>query len=858
MKKLKVWFRFAIRKIGSWLRSKRFWKGLLTWGIRAIALLLVVIAITFIVVAQDLPSPDQFSSQEVAQSTRIYARDGSLLYEAGGNLKRTVIPFSQMNSNVKDATISIEDKSFYNEGGISIRGIGRSILADIFSLGASQGGSTITQQYVRNAALTQKKTITRKIKEVVLSIEVAQHYSKDQILEFYLNEIPYGRNAYGIQAAAQTYYGIDAQNMDLPQSAYMAAMIQAPSHYDPLGPYRQELDSRKNTVLDLMLQQGYINQQQHDQAKAEKVTFLQNTNSIKAPHFVFYIQNYLEQKYGQDAVESGGLQVYTTLDPNLQNDAEQAINDYAASNEKKYKADNEALVAIDPNTGQILAMVGSKDYFGTSEPAGCQSGVSCTFEPNVNVATSLRQPGSSVKPYVYGTAFEQPYDEAPATLRLDIVTDFGSYGGKDYIPQDYDLKQRGPVDIRHALGGSLNIPAVKTLDTIGVDSATKTMHDFGITAPLQNCGLSLVLGGCEVTLLDHVSGYGTFATEGIHHQETGILKVTDSSGNILEQYQDKSSQVMDPQAAYEIDNVLSDNSARTSVFGANSPMTISGRTVAAKTGTTQNFRDGWTLGFTPSLVAGVWAGNNDGTLLKNGSDGVVVAAPIWHDFMVKALGNTPNQDFPVPDGIQTVTVDALTGLLPTQYTPSTKQDIFASYAVPTQYDNFHVPASSTGCSANNSCPASGVYNELHSEQPNNPNWEDPVEKWGLANGYDYPPGGVSFSPSGSPSGSNTTSVGGSVTNAGNPPTAQVLSPADGSVQVQPFTVSGQGIPDTSNGNTIVRMDLLEDGTIVQSVDNAPLSLFTVSGLSVGQHALALHVVDDKGNTADTSITVKIK
>ena len=259
-----------LRKIGSWLRSGRFWKGLLTWDIRGLALLLVVIAITFIVVAKDLPSPDNFLTQQVAQSTKIYARDGSLLYEVGGNLKRTVIPFSQMNSNVKDSTIAIEDKSFYTEGGISIRGIIRSVFADLFSLSAAQGGSTITQEYVRNDALTQKKTITRKIKEVVLSIEVAQHYTKDQILEFYLNEIPYGRNAYGIEAAAKTYYGIDAQNMDLAQSAYIAAMIQAPSYYDPLGTHRQQLDNRKNTVLDLMQQQGYITQQQDNQAKSEQ------------------------------------------------------------------------------------------------------------------------------------------------------------------------------------------------------------------------------------------------------------------------------------------------------------------------------------------------------------------------------------------------------------------------------------------------------------------------------------------------------------------------------------------------------------------------------------------------------------
>ena len=845
------------RKLRRLLRNKPFWKKFTKWTLRVVAVLLAIIAITFIVVARDLPSPDQFSDRDVQQSTKIFARDGSLLYEVHGEVKRTILPYSDMNSNIRNAVISIEDKNFYNEGGISYRGIARSVLVDLFHFGASQGGSTITQQYVRNAVLTQKKTFGRKVKEVILSIEVANHFTKDQILEYYLNEIPFGRNAYGIQAASTAYYGIDAKSMDIAQAAYLAAMIQAPSHYDPLGPYRGQLDTRKNTVLDQMLQQGRITQEEHDQSKAEFVKFKKSSNSIKAPHFVFYIENYLEQKYGTDAVENGGLQVYTTLDPKLQGYAEQAISDFSSVNETKHNAANEALVAIDPKTGQVLAMVGSKDYFAPSEPAGCKSGVSCTFEPNANVATSLRQPGSSVKPYVYGTAFEQPYNEAPATLRLDVVTNFGTYGGKSYIPHDYDPVQRGPLDIRHTLDGSLNIPAVKTLSIVGVDAATKTMHDFGITSPLQNCGLSLVLGGCEVTLLDHVSGYSTFATEGVHHQETGILKVLDDSGNTLEQYQDKSSQVMDSQAAYEIDNVLSDNSARTYVFGANSPLKIDGRTVAAKTGTTQNFHDGWTLGFTPSLAAGVWAGNNDGTLLKGGSDGVVVAAPIWHDFMVKALGNSPNEDFPVPSGIQTVTVDALTGLLPTQYTPSTKTDVFASYAVPSQYDNFHVPASSTGCSNDNSCPPSGLYTELHSEEPGNPSWENPVVQWGIAHGYTYPPGGVSFGNGGSTgSGGNGGQAPGA--NAGNPPQAQIVTPADGSKVSSSFNIEARGTPDTANGNTITRIDLLIDGTIMQSIDNTDNTLFTVNGLSVGNHIIAIHVVDSQSNTADTSITITVQ
>jgi len=841
-------------------------KGFLgKWAIRIVALLLVFFAVAFLWISRSLPSADQFSNRDVLQSTKIFARDGTLLYQSGGNIRRTVIDFSQMNSNVKQSTISVEDKSFYNEGGISIRGILRSAVVDIFHLGASQGGSTITQQYVRNAVLTQKKTFTRKIEEAILSIEVDEKYSKDQVLQFYLNEIPYGRNVYGIQAAAQSYFNIDAQNLDLAESAYLAAMIQAPNHYDPFGPYRQQLDDRKNTVLDLMLQQGYINQQQHDQAKIEQAKFVRSQNSIIAPHFVFYIQNYLEQKYGADTVENGGLQVYTTLDPKLQTDAEQAIDDYSAINTKKYNGNNEALTAIDPKTGQILAMVGSKDYFGTSEPAGCTPGLNCTFEPNVNVATSLRQPGSSVKPYVYGTAFEQPYNMNPASLLYDVVTDFGNYGGKDYIPRDYDLKERGPVSVRSALDGSLNIPAVKTLDIIGVSAATTTMKNFGITTPLSSCSLSLVLGGCEVTLLDHVSGYATFATEGVHHQATGILKITDSSGSTLEEYKDKSSTVMDPQAAYEIDNILTDNSARAYVFGANSPLQIPGRTVAAKTGTTQNYRDGWTLGFTPSLAAGVWVGNNDGTNLKGGSDGVVVAAPIWNDFMKKALANTPNEDFPVPQGIQTVTIDSLSGLLPTQYSPSTKTDVFASYSVPTTSDNIHIPSSETLCSQYNNCPASGVYTILKSEKPNDPAWEQPVESWATAHGYIYPIGNIVNTPTndnnntGNTQNNNTNNDQPQAPeNPGNPPEAKILSPGDGAETGSLVTITVEGIPDNSNGNNITRMDLLLDGSILQSVNNTSTTSFNLNGLSDGQHTIALHVVDDQGNTGDTSITINTK
>ena len=748
------------------------WQLILQWLLWILAIGFAVIAITFIVFSKDLPNPNQLLERDVPQSTKIYARDNSLLYEIHGEVKRTLIPSSDINDNVKYATISIEDKDFYNEGALDFKSIARSAITDIFHLGASQGASTITQQFVKNAILTSAKTPSRKIKEAILSIEINETYSKDDILKLYLNEIPYGENAYGIEAAAETYFGIHAKDLDLAQAAYLAALPQSPSYLNPNGLHRDALDARKNLILSKMLEYGHITQDQYNGAKAETVTFSKIKDPIVAPFFVTYIEDYLTQKYGETTLETGGLKVITTLDPKMQADAEKAVSDGVAVDIKKYNGNNGALVAIDPKTGQILAMVGSKDFFGDPTPTGCKEGVNCTFDPEVNVALAQRQPGSSAKPYVYATAFKPQFKESPATERMDVVTDFGSFGGKDYIPKNYNLEEYGPVSIRQALAGSLNIDAVKTLAIVGVPAATQTMRDFGITSPLQNCGLSLVLGGCEVTLLDHVSGYSTIATEGIHHQETGILEIDDANGNVLEKFQDNPQEVLDPQAAYELINIMTDNNARGFVFGTHSALAFSDRTVAAKTGTTQNFNDGWTLGFTPSLAAGVWVGNNDHTPLKSGADGVVVAAPIFHAFMEAALQGTPDEQFTVPAGITHVNVDTVSGLLPNPYTPTTKNEVFASYSVPTTYDTIHqvyavpVPTAlptptdtltpdtlestdpnSLSTSTNPTTPVTtATVNQLfeiyHSEMPDNPNWENPVQAWAIAHNHPYPPAGA--------------------------------------------------------------------------------------------------------------------
>lgn len=840
-----------VPKISKPKKKSRFdWKKFFTWSFRTAAIGVLLIAILFLYYSKDLPDPNKLLDRNVPESTKIYARDGSLLYEIHGEYKRTQVNLDQISPNLKQATIAIEDKGFYKEGGISLTGIARAVLADILSGRKAQGASTITQQFVKNAILTDDKSWDRKVREIILSIAMDAHFSKDQILQLYLNEVPYGRNAYGVEAASQTYFNKSSKYLDLAESAYLAAVVNAPTYYNPFGPHRADLDARKNTVLSLMQQQGYINSEQQKQAQAETVNFAEITNGIKAPHFVLWVQDYLANKYGEKTLEEGGLQVYTTLDPNLQTIAENVVKADVEKISKKYNANNAALVAIDPKTGQILAMVGSKDYFGKSEPAGCIPGTiganSCTFEPNVNVALSQRQPGSSFKPYVYGTAFKKDFKYSPASMLIDVVTNFGSYNGKDYIPNNYNGQSYGPVSMRKAMAGSLNVPAVKTLALVGVNNAVQTAHDLGITSPLADCGLSLVLGGCEVKLLDHVAAYSVIANEGVKNPETPILKILDKSGKILEQFQSNPQLVLDPQAAYELISIMTDNNARSFIFGANSPLILSDRVVAAKTGTTNNWHDGWTLGFTPSLVAGVWAGNNNGMLLKKGADGVVVAAPIWHDFMKAALASTTPETFTVPSGIQTITVDEVSGKLPTNSTPSTKSETFANYSVPTDYDNVHIKVAfdiTTGQPATNLTSPGNItyefYTALHSEMPNNPNWENPVLTWALANGYTYPPDqAVVIAPSG---GSQAPSV-------------SITEPADGgTVTKMPFTVT----VNASSQSPIVRVDLSIDGEFYQSINQQPF-VFTVNKtLTDGPYTIAAHAVDSTGAAADTSAAINL-
>lgn len=636
-----------IRVMKKLLKNRRSWKNLILFAISVFILTTGLIIIWL----SSLRIPDfhSFENIKIENSTKIYDRTGKiLLYDIHQDTKRTDISSEEMGINIKNATVAIEDSDFYNHGGIKFTSIVRAILSNILGSGKTQGGSTITQQLVKNTLLTQEKSYTRKIKEWVLAIKIDNSIPKEKILEYYLNENPYGGNVYGIEQASRTYFDKDATDLTIAEAAYLAAIPQSPTTLSPYGKNRDKLEARKNLVLSRELDLKFISQAQYDEAKSEVVNFvLQATTGIKAPHFVFFIKDYLEQKYGSDVVGQEGLKVTTTLDYDLQSKGEQIVKDGALKNEKDWNGKNASLVAIDPKTGQILTMVGSRNYFDKE------------IDGNFNVATASRQPGSSFKPFIYATAFNKGF--TPDTVLFDLPTEFqttcDAYGNalpghnqKDcYMPSDYDGKYRGPMNLRDALAQSINIVAVKLFYLAGLPSSLKTAEDMGISTlnDIGQYGLTLVIGGGEVSLLDMTSAYGVFANDGARNPYTGILKVEDASGKILEEFNPNTQEVLPKNTALTISDVLSDEISREPTFGIHSVLYIPGKDVAVKTGTTNNNKDAWTIGYTPSIVVGVWAGNNDNTPMKKG--GAAVAGPIWNKFMNEALKTLPVEKFEKPN-----------------------------------------------------------------------------------------------------------------------------------------------------------------------------------------------------------------
>ena len=624
-------------------------------------------------------------------SSKILDKDGNILYEIHGETKRSPVPLEEISPNLTKATLAIEDKNFYHHKGLSLKGIIRATINNVEAGKVVQGGSTISQQVIKNSLLTKEKSYDRKVKEVILAMQLEQNYKKDKILELYLNSIPYGRNSYGAEAASLAYFGKQARDLTLGESAYLAALPKAPSLLSPSRKDTSELVARKNHVLDNMFAFGMISKEDLQAAKNEKVVFRTAKTSITAPHFVKWVESELTQKYGRKKLEEDGLIIHTTLDSKLQSIAENAVAEGAAINSRKYNAHNASLVSIDPTNGYIVAMVGSKNYFASPEPAGCTPGANCLFEPNTNTAVAARQPGSSFKPYTYVTAFSKPHSFAPVSPILDRTQNFSKPGFEAYIPKNFNNKQYGLITMRKALAGSLNVAAVRTLSMVGVENVAKTAKTLGITTPLESCGLSLTLGACEVKLVEHVGGFATFANLGEKPRIIAVTKITDKYGNVLEEHNPERTQVLDQEAVYELVDIMKDNNARSFIFGKKTPLTLKDREVAAKTGTSNDFKDGWTLGFTPQLVAGVWVGNNDGTIMSSKADGVKVAAPIWNKFMEEAHKDLPVVKFKVPAGIQLVKVSPQSGLLATKYTRGPITEVFASFSVPTKQDAYRPP-----------------------------------------------------------------------------------------------------------------------------------------------------------------------
>ncbi len=657
------------------------------WFIIGFGLLMTGLLIAWVSTLK-IPDFKSFTDRRIQSSTKIYDRTGTnLLYDVHKDIKRTVIPFEEMGVNILNATVAIEDSEFYKHKGIRISSIIRATVWAKLTGRKVQGGSTITQQLIKNTLLTPEVSISRKVKEWILAIKIEQIMEKEEILALYLNEAPYGGNIYGIEEASKAFFGKSAKEMTIAEAAYLSAIPNGPTYYSPYRKNKDKLDERKNLVLKRMLSLNFINEEEYNQAKEEVVVFQpEQLMGISAPHFVFFIKEYLENKYGANTLEGSGLKVITTLDYELQKKAEEIALLKAKENEKNWDGKNTAIVVIDPKTGQILSMVGSRNYFDKE------------IDGNFNVATAARQPGSSFKPIVYALAFEKGYTEK--TTLFDVPTEFNSScspSGQDtkascYNPSNYDNAFRGPMTLRAGLAESINVIAVKLLYLVGVSDSIKLAQRLGVTT-LKNdmniYGLSLVIGGGETTLLDMTSVFGVFANKGVRNPYTGIISVEDNNGNVLEKFEEKPQEIIKPNTTNILSSILSDNEARTPTFGANSILRVAGREVAVKTGTTNDNKDAWTIGYTPSVAVGVWVGNNDNKPMKKG--GAALAGPIWNAVITEALKKLPVETFEKPEPIDNsippilrgywqggnvFTIDTISGGLATENTPEeTKKEI---------------------------------------------------------------------------------------------------------------------------------------------------------------------------------------
>lgn len=669
---LKIWTRLRSVLLPPAKPSKKV-RLLLKLRLKLIIPLLLLVSVGFsfyLLFFRTLPSPRELQRREPEVSTKIYDRNGNLLFKIYKDQNRTIVPLTQIPPHVRLATLAAEDAEFYSHPGFSLRGIFRALVAD-FQTGAMQGGSTITQQLVKNALLSPEKTLTRKVKELILSIEVEATYTKDQILEMYLNEVSYGGTAYGIQEASQEYFGKDVGDLSLGESALLAGLPKSPTTYSPFGQNPVASIERQREVLHLMKVNKFITSDQEEKALGERLSFAPNKTGILAPHFVMFVRQMLVDKYGEDMVAKGGLEVITSLDIATQQMSEQVVKT-EVERLKGLNVGNGAAMVIKPDTGEILAMVGSKDYFDAS------------YDGQVNVTTSLRQPGSSIKVVNYAYALSHGY--TPVTTIDDSPITYVTPGSPPYSPVNYDGQFRGRVSLRSALAQSRNIPAVKVLASYGVSNMIKQGQEMGITTwnDPSRYGLSLTLGGGAVKMTDLVKVYSTIANSGKKPELMPILQVKDYKGRTLEKHESKSLQILDPRVAFLLTDILKDNAARAPEFGFNSYLVVKNHPeVAVKTGTSNDLRDNWTVGYNQNFLVATWVGNNDNSPMSRIASGVTGASPIWNKIMSSVLNAEPSIDWKTPDGVSKVNICSVTGTLPCNGCP-TRQEWFLDESKPTK------------------------------------------------------------------------------------------------------------------------------------------------------------------------------
>lgn len=801
-----------------------------------------------------LPDFQSFEQRKIAESTKIYDRTGEvLLFDIHRDVKRQVVPFEEISRHVKNATVAIEDSEFYDHNGVKPTAIARAFITNLLSFDLrGQGGSTITQQVVKLTLLTNEKRYVRKLKEAVLALKLERVTSKDEILHMYLNEAPYGGNLYGVEEASLAFFGKRAQDVSLAEAAYLAALPQAPTYYSPYGENIEDLEARKNTVLDRMVELAFITQEEAESAKQQEVLFAPpSEQGIKAPHFVMYVREYLERKYGRDAIETQGLKVITTLDWELQQKAEEIVARYAETNAQNYNANNAGLVAVDPKTGHVLVMVGSKDYFNTKE------------DGNFNITLAHRQPGSAFKPFVYATAFKEGY--TPETMVFDLETQFSSLCDADgnplpgvnpntcYSPVNYDNLFRGPISLRDALAQSVNVPAVKTLYLAGLVDSLETARDLGISSlnDVNRYGLTLVLGGGEVSLLELTSAYSVFANNGLRNPHEKIIKIEDKNGAVLEDFSLKTRRVLDERVALQINDVLSDNEARAPSFGFNSPLYFADRDVAAKTGTTNDYRDAWIVGHTPNITVGAWAGNNDNTSMDKRVAGFVIA-PLWKAFMQEALAQLPNEPFkkytdPIDTrnlkpvlrgewrGGRVYEIDTISGKLATEHTPqeTRKQKVITEVHTILHWVNKNNPR--------------GPIPENPGNDPQYVLWEIPVRKWAERNNI------VEEDESVIP-----TQVD-DIHTPENKPNIIITNPKPNTTYSQNDSVLIQ--IQTTNTNPITQVDFFLNGEYLGTKNTQPFMFnlsFVDKNIRTGQNTLTVRVYDSVRNTSEESVPVYIE